>query len=981
MELFLEALKNQLTSEVRTDAVSRQLYSVDASIYELAPLVIVIPRSKEELIRTVQIAFEYKVPITARGAATGITGGCLGSGLVIDCSKFLNSIVSIDYEKELATIEPGVIQDQLNMALSAKGYRLGPDTSTGNRATLGGMVANNATGAHALKFGRMVDHVEEVELILASGETILFKALSKQEWQKKLTLDTVEGQIYRDIEHIKNEYSHEIATQFPKIQRRASGYNLDELIKPDFCNISKLITGSEGTLGIISQITVKICKKPVHKQIVLIASRNLLEGIEYAARYNLAHPYSLEMIDRKIIEMGRISPLMQGRLSWLQSSSQFPDALFAVEFEADSIEQLTEKCCVFKAQIEHEPHILWIKILSDEKSQDELWQLRKSGLGLLLSKRSYSRAIAFIEDIAVPVDQLAQFTRQFSDYLKTIGKEAGIYGHIGDGCLHIRPYINMKEPAELALMQKIMLDVGAMVKQAGGVLSAEHGDGLVRSWMNPQMFGEKIYKAFQELKEAFDLNALMNPGKIAATAHTSLPPLLENLRLTPETPIKPLATFFDFSREGGIELAADLCNGNGQCRKKEGVMCPSFQVTNDEKDSTRARANALRSVIHGKIEPEMMTKPEFYDVMDLCIQCKGCKTECPSQVDMAKMKAEYLYQYHTKKGFPLRSYLFGHTGRLYKIASLFPRLANFLLGSFLSKKLLSLIGVTEKRTLPKLGLSRFSKLFANREKTENKNQVPIVLFSDTFTEFTAPHIGMAATTVLEKMGYAVIVPEWQCCGRTLISKGFLPQAKEYAEKLVDLLYPYAVQGIVICGLEPSCLLTIRDEFRDFHLEKEKIECVASMCKTIDEVIAESLPLLQPHLRAIDRPILFHSHCHQKALVGSAATLKVLQSIPKSTSRATVEEIASGCCGMAGSFGYESEHYEFSLQIGSLKLFPAINQHKDLAPIIVANGTSCRCQIQDGCHTPAIHLVELITSLLPKIYTLCTLRVEKEEHHS
>lgn len=944
MQLFIEELKKRVTSEVRVDSVSKALYSVDASIYEVQPLAIIIPRTKEDLIQAIKIAHKHKVPIIPRGAATGITGGCLGEGLVIDTSKYLHQILSINYEQEYAIVQPGVVQDTLNAALEKRGYRLGPDTSTGNRATIGGMVGNNAVGAHSLKYGHMCDHVEAIELILADGSILNFHPCTQKDWEEKCSLNSVEGHIYKTIDSIEKEYKNDIEKDFPKVKRRSSGYNLNELSTH---NLAKLITGSEGSLGFVTEVKLRICKRPSHQALVLLAVDDMLKAIKDVPHYLSTTPFALEMIDEKIIQMGSSCPSMKGKLSWLEST---PAAIIVAEFEAETEDALEVKCKEFHSRFSGQSYIFWSKIINDKELQKEVWELRKSGLGLLLSKRSYSRAIAFIEDIAVPASHLYDFMNRFITYLQAQNKEAGIYGHIGDGCLHIRPYIDLRQEDELALMQKIMTDTAKLVKEAGGTLSAEHGDGLIRSWMNPDFFGKRLFEAFTKIKHAFDPDNLMNPGKIIPTTA-----LTENLRLSPKTVIKSVPTFFDYSREGGFELAVDLCNGNGLCRKKENIMCPSFQVSCDEKDSTRARANALRAATHGKIEHEELFSKEFYDVMDLCIQCKGCKTECPSQVDMAKMKAEYLYAYHKERGVPLRSYLFGYIGNFYRIGAFFPSISNALLKIKPFKWLLTLFGITDKRQLPLLAKRRFSQEVQKRERAVSSKK--IVLFNDTFTEFLSPSIGSASVTILERLGYEVIVPEWHCCGRTLISKGLLPEAKSKAEALLNILYPYAKGHIVICGIEPSCLLTIRDEWRDLHLDKEKIDAVVSMSKTLDEVLYDDLELLAPQLRPLNAHILVHGHCHQKALCGMQKTLAILKSIPG----ASCEEIPSGCCGMAGSFGYEKEHEAFSKAIGELVLFPYIRSHKEA--IIIASGTSCRSQIMDGCAVKAYHLAELLQQQL------------------
>lgn len=912
MHPFIDVLQHALISEVRHDPVSLAVYSIDASIYEITPACVVLPRTKEELIKAVAIAGQFRVPVTARGAATGITGGCLGRGLIIDCSKYLNKIVQIDIERERAVVESGCVQDDLNEALAPFGYRLGPDTSTGNRATIGGMVGNNAAGSHALLFGRMVDHVEEVELVLAGGEVMRCRAMSSEKWTAKCREESQEGVIYRALERMRQEQSELIEREFPKVERRSSGYNLNELVKPNFSNLAKLVVGSEGTLGVISEIVVRIAKKPRHVGMAVLMLDNLVEGLRKAQTFLQYGPYALELIDRKIIEAGRESPALKGKMEWLKGE---PEALFVVEFQAETQEALLQKCERFKeATAAH--------LILEEKPQEEVWQLRKAGLGLLLSKRSYSRAVAFIEDLVVPPEKLADFIQRLQVYLKSHGKEAGIYGHVGNGCLHIRPYMNVGK--EQALMRSMMVDIAALVKEYGGSLSAEHGDGKIRSWLNPTMYGEAIYALFKEIKRAFDPQNLMNPGNIVGGDDFA-----EGIRQSPE---KGFDTVMHF--DGGVALHVDLCNGNGQCRKRDGLMCPSFQVTNDEKDTTRARAEALRAVMQGKV-----VEKDIHEVMDLCIQCKGCKTECPSQVDMAKLKAEYLHR--QKKS--LRDYLFGHIPTFLWLGSWMPRITNFMMKSGVMR----FLGVAKERALPQLFKKRFSKMLSKGAERERK----VVLFNDTFTEFTAGDIGLSAKRVLEAAGFEVIVPPYRCCGRTLISKGYLEEAKVKAQAVIASLLPYAEAGIPIVGIEPSCIFTLRDEMCAFGIEKAEV--VAKATKTIEELLLEiDLPL-----KISEETILVHGHCHQKANIGTKATMQFLEKIKG----AAIHEIPSGCCGMAGSFGFEKEHYEFSQKIGELKLFPEIREAPNAT--VVANGVSCRQQIHDAIGVRPVHTVELLEKLL------------------
>lgn len=942
-----DALRHGVDGEVHFDAIHKHVYSVDASIYEVLPIGIVIPRNKKALLDAIRIAHEYQTPVIARGAATGITGGCLGKALIIDTSKYLNRILEINYEEEYVICEPGVVQDRLNEALSSRGYRLGPDTSTGNRATLGGMLANNAAGARSLLYGTMADHVKAVELILGTGETLTFNEIDAEKFREKCTLQSTEGHIYREVERIRTEYSKDIQTHFPKIPRRVSGYNLDALLLPKL-NLSRLIAGSEGTLGIASEITLKICKKPEILGLCIVHFSDLSSAMQAVHPMLTYKPISLEMIDHHILERGRQAPSMRGKLEWLTGH---PQTILVAEFEGKSTAEIDSKLAQFSKEMQQQKIGFAHTWMSKPAEMASVWDIRKAGLGLLLSKRSYNRSIAFIEDISVSPDQLPAFMEKFSHYLASKGKEAGIYGHVGSGCMHVRPYIDLRHETDIQLMEQMMLDVSDLLLEHGGALSGEHGDGLVRSWLNEKMFGKRLYQAFIELKRAFDPENRMNPGKVV-----NGPPLTQDLRQSPK---KKLETFLDFSGEGGFELAVDLCNGNGLCRKSEKLMCPSFQATGDEFHTTRARAHALRSFINGSLPIRDFTSQGMHDVLDLCLECKGCKTECPSEVDMAKMKAEFLYHYHKEHGASWRSWIFANIGRLNHAGRHFAPFLNWLGKSHFTKKLLSYIGIAPERQLPPLARERFSSWFAKHIPL--KTGKPVILYNDTFTEFHHPEVGQAAVKVLEALGYVVTLLPWTCCGRPALSKGFLEEAKNMAEELIRKLQPHAAAGTPIIGLEPSCLLTIKDDFAALVGKKGDLHNVIKACITFDEFLNNHLKEgLFPSLafKQQDRSVLLHGHCHQKALVGTRPTLNVLRAIPG----LKVCEIDSGCCGLAGSFGYEKEHYGLSMKIGELRLFPAI-RGSDEETWIVADGFSCRSQITHGTQRVALHLAEVMARSL------------------
>lgn len=804
-----------------TDKAHKLAYSVDASLFEIEPAAVALPRSIDELRAVIESSDQT---ITARGAGTGTAGGCLGDGLILDCSH-LNQIIEIDHERKVARCEPGVVQDDLNKAASAFGLRLGPDTSTGDRATIGGMIATNAAGAHSLIYGAMVDAIERVELLTAEGREITLPG---------------DPQITRAAEQIKTIYGEAIRRHFPPLARRSSGYLLDRLFGD---KLAQIVAGSEGTLGIITSVELKLSPQLPDRRLYYLRFDSTKEAIAHVGELLALRPLSLELIDEQICSLGRLSPSLRGQLDWL-----VPGALLLIELPADQppVGTLIER-------------------------PEQAWALRHAGLGLLLSRRTHARAVGFIEDLAVPTERLGDLIDLLPD------RDVGIYGHAGAGCLHVRPFLDLREGHEK--MWKMMREITESVVEMGGAASGEHGDGRLRSWLHHHLYGEEICDAFTALKKAFDPSGRLNPGVIVA------PPSPETrLRKSPEQ----IETFLDFSKEGGLALAADLCNGNGLCRKRSGLMCPSFQATGDEFETTRARAQALRAVASGELT---LASDALHDVLELCLECKGCKSECPSQVDMAKMKAEALFH----RAIPLRSRLFAHT----------------------------------PRTLARLR-RRFSR------GAPRCFEGDLVLFTDSYLEFAAPQIGHKALALLEHLGHQPILLPYRCCGRPYLSKGMLVHARKLAAALIEQLLPYAKEGVPIVGLEPSCILTIKDDFPSL-ISSDEAELVASRAVTLDRFLEDRLP-------PIDEQPLVHIHCHQKALEGGGS--------------AVGEVIDSGCCGMAGSFGYT--HKRLSMIIGEERLFPAVRAAEE--PII-ANGFSCRHQIERGCGKRPLHLAEWLAEIL------------------
>ncbi len=946
-------LEQAITGDVRFDQATRTIYSVDASIYEILPQGVILPKNSQDIIAAVKIASRHDIPITARGAATGITGGCIGPGIIIDTSKYLNDIIDVNYEEEYVICQPGVIQDDLNLFLEKKGYRLGPDTSTGNRATVGGMLGNNAAGARSLYYGKMVDHVIELDMVLSSGEEITFKEVNNEELREILVKGGRSGEIHRKILKIKKTYHDEIKRKFPDIPRRVSGYNLDALIRSPNLDPTKLIVGSEGTLGIVTQVKLRIAKRPKVTGFCVLFYDDMIAGMDCIDEILAYSPFSVEMIDHHIIEMGVRAPALKGKTQWLKGS---PEAIFVVEFQGETLDKVNSQVENFRQNISKEASGYHQDSLYDPESMNNIWAMRKAGLGLLLSKRTYSRAIAFIEDITVAPQMLASFIKAFKSLLVKYGKDAGIYGHVGSGCMHIRPYIDLRNPEDLKIMKTIMLEVTDLLIDHGGALSGEHGDGYIRSWLNEKLFGKDLYEAFKEVKLAFDPINLMNPSKIVNGKD-----LIHDLRISPETQEQPVETFLSFEKEGGFELSVDMCNGNATCRKPESLMCPPFQVTRDEAHTTRARAQMLRSIVNGKLPFATFTSDQLYDVMDLCVECKGCKKECPSQVDMAKMKSEFLYHYYKKHTTPIRNYLFAYIGEINKLISGVASFFNTLAATSINKKLMSLLSITQNRSLPPLATQKFSS-WVKKEHVAKQTSKQVMIFIDTYTEFNAPEIGIAATKILDVLGYHVKFIEWSCCGRPMISKGMLPQAKTRAKAFLDTVMPALTKKVPIIILEPSCLSAVIDDYQGLIPEKAKeLENLKNFGVSLEQFIVQHIDADTIN-NAIDidlcKNVHFHGHCHQKSLFGTETMKQCLKMINDQE----FQEIQTGCCGMAGSFGYESEHYEMSMDIGNLHLFPYIkNLNND--EVIIANGISCRSQIHHGTGRKALHIAEYLASLL------------------
>jgi FAD/FMN-containing dehydrogenase/Fe-S oxidoreductase len=951
--LEIEAeLKKRIDGDVRFDRYSRLLYSTDASMYQIEPVGVVVPRHKGDVQAVIEVANKLNVSVLARGGGTSLAGQTVGHSIVLDFSKYMKNVFAVNKDELWCRVQPGLVQDELNAHVRPMGRQFGPDTSTSNRATIGGMIGNNSAGAHSLTYGKTLDHVIELTVLLSDGSEVVLKDLTADAVESKSRADTLEGRVYREIGRLAQQHRNEILARYPKIMRRVSGYNLDEFIKAQPFNLARILVGSEGTLGTVVEAKMRLVPKPKWTAMDVVHFNDDIEALEASQAILETAPYALESTDQMILGLARGNIVQSQRLGFVQGS---PSSLLMVEYAGETEEEVKAQVAKLE-ELRKRKKIGYASTLAFKPEEVKaIWGVRKAGLGLLLGTRGDKKPIAFVEDTAVEPAKLPQFIKRFREILGAHDATAGYYGHCSVGCMHIRPLINLKETSEVGKMVSIANQITDLVLEFNGALSGEHGDGLARSHFNARLFGPALYDAFRQVKRAFDPKNLMNPGKIVDS-----PAMTESLRISPQYKTWEPQTTLDFAEQGGFARAVEMCSGMGECRKKlDGTMCPSYMGTLDEEHSTRGRANALRSVLSGKVPKEEFTGKRLYEVMDLCLECKACKAECPSNVDMAKLKYEFLDHYHRANGLPLRNRIFGGIETLNRLGSRLAPLSNWVANSFLTRWLMELFaGVDRRRPLPQFAGETFEDWFRSHKTDGDGAHGEVVLFNDTFNNFNTPNVAIAATRFLERSGYRVLLVDKKCCGRPMISKGMLGQAKENAAWNVDKLAPYAEKGIPIVGLEPSCLLTLRDEYPEF-IRTNTAKKVAANSFLLEEFVQreQAAGRLSINGGGKGRKVLLHGHCHQKALVGTAPTVAMLKA-----AGFEVSEVDSGCCGMAGSFGFEKEHYELSLTIGNRRLGPAVKAAgADVE--IVAPGISCRQQIDHLAGRNAKHPAELLLEVL------------------
>ena len=966
----LEQLARELEGDLFFDHKMRVLYATDASAYRELPTAVAIPRSIADLKKLIAFAREHKTSLIPRTAGTSLAGQVVGNGMVVDVSTHFTQILSLDAAAKKVRVQPGVVRDELNLFLKPHGLFFGPETSTANRAMIGGMVGNNSCGSNSVVYHSTREHLLSVKALLSDGSEVEFSDLDIDAFHAKCELPGLEGDIHRHIRSALSDFNtqKEIRKEFPQpsVERRNTGYAVDVLLEtapftlggPVF-NFCKLIAGSEGTLAFITEIELNVVDLPPKEVGLLCVHFN---SIDESLRANLIamkhHPSASELIDHYILECTKDNIEQSKNRFFVQGD---PGAILVIEF----CRATREEIIAIATTVEHEMRAAGLgyhfPLLFGEDSK-KIWTLRKAGLGLLSNLPGDEKAVPVIEDTAVDVHDLPAYIRDFNLILEKHGLYSVHYAHAGSGELHLRPIINLKTKKGQQLFRTIAEEIATLVKKYNGSLSGEHGDGRLRGEFIRQMVGEKNYQLLRKLKTTWDPDHIFNPGKIVDT-----PPMDTMLRYTPDQSTPVFNTFFRFHDQDVLQHA-EQCNGSGDCRKSHlsgGTMCPSYMATRNEQDTTRARANILREFLTRSTKTNRFDHKEIYEVMDLCLSCKGCKSECPSNVDVAKLKAEFLQHYYDEHGVPMRSKLIANFTASSRLGSLVPSLYNAMVkGKLTGKWIKQFSGFAVERSMPTL----HSTTLRAWHKKHKQNTTPtgnrkVYLFCDEFTNYNDTTIGIKAILLLEKLGYEVVIPEHRESGRTWLSKGLVREAQKIINMNIGLLAPIITDETPLIGIEPSAILAFRDEYPDLaydhHLEPARQ--LAKQAFMIDEFIASEIS--KGHITAEQftmdtRKIILHGHCQQKAVASMAPTVKIL-SFPKNYA---VETIPSGCCGMAGSFGYEKEHYDISMKIGELVLFPAVRkQSEDI--VIAAPGTSCRHQIKDGTGRVAMHPVEILYEAL------------------
>jgi FAD/FMN-containing dehydrogenase/Fe-S oxidoreductase len=971
----LQDLARQLEGEFYFDTAMRTLYATDASAYREMPLAVALPKTTDDIRQLISFAHTQHTSLIPRTAGTSLAGQVVGKGIVVDVSKYFTGILELNTAEKWVRVQPGVIRDELNMFLKPHGLFFGPETSTANRAMIGGMVGNNSCGSNSVVYRSTREHLLEIKALLSDGSEAVFRALGIDAFHEKCEGDTLEARIYKKVRSLLSNYENqqEIRKEFPKksVERRNTGYAVDVLLdtapftagETDF-NFCKLIAGSEGTLAFITEIKLGVVPVPPCETGLLCVHFNT---IDEALRANLIalqyQPSASELIDHYILECTKENKEQLKNRFFVQGD---PGAILVVEFARSERESITAIAAQVEADMRAAGLGYHFPLLFGDDTK-KIWTLRKAGLGLLSNLPGDDKAVPVIEDTAVDVQDLPAYIREFNEILKKYQLYSVHYAHAGSGEIHLRPIINLKTAEGNLLFRRIAEEIATLVKKYNGSLSGEHGDGRLRGEFIKQMVGEKNYALLKEIKQTWDPHNIFNPNKIVDT-----PPMNTMLRYEPGQQTPAFNTIFRFHKQDVLQHA-EQCNGSGDCRKTHlsgGTMCPSFMATRNEQDTTRARANILREFLTHSEKLNRFDHKEIYEVMDLCLSCKACKSECPSNVDVAKLKAEFMQHYYDANGVPFRSKLIANFSKSASLGALMPGMYNFMVtNKTIGNTIKKLAGFAVQRSMPTLHTTTLRQWYMKRGPVQSNSlqsanpRRTVFIFCDEFTNYNDTAIGITAIRLLERLGYNVLLPSHEESGRAWLSKGLLRKAKTIANKNITLLHPLITANTPLLGIEPSAILTFRDEYIDLAEDHSlaAARALAANVFLIDEFIADEMDRghINPNQFTTDsRKIMLHGHCQQKSLSSVAPSVKLL-SFPVNYS---VETIPSGCCGMAGSFGYEKEHYDLSMKIGELVLFPAV-RNKEAATLIAAPGTSCRHQVKDGTGIKALHPVEILYQAL------------------
>ncbi|WOD43888.1 FAD-binding and (Fe-S)-binding domain-containing protein [Hwangdonia lutea] len=953
MEQIFQHLKSKIKGEVLTDAASLGMYSTDASIYQIKPIAIVLPKDADDVGIAINTAYANNMAILPRGAGTSLAGQTVGESMILDFSKYMNAIIKINETEKWVRVQPGMARDDLNAVLAPLGLHFAPDPATSSRANVGGMVGNNSSGTKSVLFGKTVDHILEAHVILAEGTLLNLKNYSPEEYQKKASQNNREGEIYKTFKDLVLKNKEEIKARFPKVMRRVGGYNLDEFVYTDDWNLSKLICGSEGTLATTVELKLNLVDLPKHKSVCVVHFAELLEAISAVESMLKFNPSAVEILDKTVVGLSRENLLTKHHCHFIEGH---PAAILIVEFYGDTEADVLHRPQKMIAHLKENNFGYAYPLFPEGKSYDDVWVVRKKGLGLMLGLKGNKKPLPFIEDAGIPSESLPEYIDEVLKVCEKYGTKAAMYAHASVGVIHVRPILDLRLAEDIERLKNITEDTFQLVMKYKGSWSGEHGDGLVRSAYNKRFFGDTLYNAFIDIKKLMDPKNLMNPGKIIE-AQT----IEHNLRYGVDYKDETVKTEYNYKTEEGFEAAVHMCSGVGECRKVlGGTMCPSFKATRDEEHSTRGRANALRLAMSNQLGANALSGKRLHEVMDLCLSCKACKSECPSNVDMAKMKSDVLQMYYDQNGISFRDKLIRDSSKAAsKISGATSGLVNTIQKSSIFKYILEkTAGFDKRRTLPNFAKEPFYKWFEKNAFKTNKGSKKVVLFADTYLNYHEPQIGISALELLNSCGYEVVLANVGCCQRPKISHGFLRDAKKEGAKTIEGLKPFLDQGLKVVVCEPSCASALNDDLPDLISSQETAEQLKNGVMMIDVFLSDEYNngRLDVDFEPVSEHVAIHGHCHQKALYGTNAMKSLLKN-----SKKEVSEIPSGCCGMAGSFGYEKEHYDLSKKIGNEILFPAVNKLKKDSEL-VACGFSCRHQIEHFTEAKPKHFVEVIRAI-------------------